>query len=113
MRLIDADALEGLLSNAIQIQETMAKQLGIEDDDGVQMELKAYRDILNGVKEQPTIEQDDAQYEIEERKNICRVLFNRCFTMYGGQMCQFCNMTDRCDKERSVMNDTKEERSNT
>lgn len=55
MRLIDADALEELMTNAITIQEGMAVALGIEKDEGVLMELKAYRDILNGVKEQPTI----------------------------------------------------------
>lgn len=55
MRLIDADALEKILTDAITIQEGMAAALGIENDEGVQMELKAYRDILNGVKEQPTI----------------------------------------------------------
>lgn len=54
MRLIDADALEKLLRDAITIQEHVAITLGIEDDEGVQMELKAYKDILNGVKEQPT-----------------------------------------------------------
>ena len=55
MRLIDADALEKNLNDAIIIQIGMAKTLGIENDDGVQMELKAYKDILNGVKELPTI----------------------------------------------------------
>lgn len=55
MRLIDADALEKILTDAITIQEGMAAALGIENDEGVQMELKAYRDILQGVKDQPTI----------------------------------------------------------
>lgn len=55
MRLIDADVLEKNLNNAIAIQIGMAKTLGIEDDDGVQMELKAYKDILDGVKEMPTV----------------------------------------------------------
>ena len=55
MRLIDADALERVLTDAITIQEGMAVALGIEKDEGAQMEMKAYRDILNGVKEQPTI----------------------------------------------------------
>jgi hypothetical protein len=55
MRLIDADVLEKNLTDAITIQEGMAVVLGIVKDEGVLMELKAYRDILNGVKEQPTI----------------------------------------------------------
>ena len=58
MRLIDADALEKILTDAITIQEKVSVVLGIEKDEGVQMELKAYRDILNGVKEQPTIPYD-------------------------------------------------------
>ena len=58
MRLIDADALEKNLEDAIKIQIGAAKAFGIEDDDGVQMELKAYKDILNGVKAMPTIPND-------------------------------------------------------
>ena len=54
MRLIDADVLEKELEQAIMLQETMAKTLGIDDDEAVQAELKAYKDILDGVKEQPT-----------------------------------------------------------
>lgn len=45
---------------------------------------------------------EDLQREVEERRDICRVLFNRCFTVYGG-MCQFCNLVERCEKERSVL----------
>ena len=60
MRLIDADALEEILKNAITIQEGMAVALGIEKDEGVQMELKAYRDILNGIQEQPTIGEENS-----------------------------------------------------
>lgn len=41
---------------------------------------------------------------IAERKRICRVLFNRCFTMHGGQMCVFCAHREICDKERTVLN---------
>lgn len=56
MRLIDANALELILSNAIGMMMTMAKALDCEDDPEIQMEIKAYTDILNGVKEQQTIE---------------------------------------------------------
>ena len=55
MRLIDADEIERILNNAIQIQKDMSKEMGIEKDDFVQGELKAYKDILNGIKEQPTV----------------------------------------------------------
>ena len=57
MRLIDAEVLEKELERAIMFQEAMAKTLGIDDDEAVQAELKAYKDILNGVKEQPTIKE--------------------------------------------------------
>ena len=50
-RLIDAEALIDTLEQAITIMETMLKQLDLEDDDGCLMELKAYRDIRDGIKE--------------------------------------------------------------
>lgn len=56
MRLIDADALIEILTTAIRTMEGMAKFLGAEDDPEIKMEIKAYTDILEGVKEQPTIE---------------------------------------------------------
>ena len=55
MRLIDADVLEKEIEQAIKLQKTMALMLGIDDDESVQAKLKAYKDILDGVKEQPTI----------------------------------------------------------
>ena len=54
-RLIDADELERILESAINIMKAGAAILGITDDPEVQMEIKAYTDILNGVREQPTI----------------------------------------------------------
>lgn len=57
MRLIDADVLEKQLEEAISLQGIMAIALG-EDDESMQAEMKAYKDILNGVKEQPTIPHD-------------------------------------------------------
>ena len=56
MRLIDGEVLEQILQNAITLQKEMAKNFDIEDDPEVQMEIKAYTDILQGIKEQPTIE---------------------------------------------------------
>lgn len=58
MRLIDADVLEKEIENAIKLQKVMAETLEIEDDESVKAELKAYEDILDGVKEQPTIPYD-------------------------------------------------------
>ena len=56
MRLIDADALEKQLEEAISLQEIMVLALGTDDE--IEAEIKAYKDILNGVKEQPTIPYD-------------------------------------------------------
>ena len=57
MRLIDADVLEKQLEEAISLQGIMALALG-EDDESMQAEMKAYKDILNGIKELPTIPYD-------------------------------------------------------
>ena len=54
MRLIDADVLENQLEEALSLQGIMALALGTDDDE-IKAEIKAYNDILNGVKEQPTI----------------------------------------------------------
>lgn len=56
--MIDADVLEKEIENAIKLQKVMAETLEIEDDESVKAELKAYEDILDGVKEQPTIPYD-------------------------------------------------------
>ena len=56
MRLIDADALVEKLNLAIIMMSGMIKMLNAEDDEGLQMELKAYRDIRDGIKEEPTID---------------------------------------------------------
>lgn len=56
MRLIDADALLMKMNLAIAILEGTMKNLGLQDDAECQMELKAYRDIRDGIKDEPTIE---------------------------------------------------------
>ena len=56
MRLIDADVLENQLEEAINLQGIMALALGTDNE--IEAEIKAYKDILNGVKEQPTIPYD-------------------------------------------------------
>lgn len=40
--------------------------------------------------------------EIEERRDICRVMFNRCLALTQGSMCGFCAERTRalCMKER-------------
>lgn len=59
MRLIDADALEAVMRVAINGMKLTAKLFGISGDDEVSATLKAYEDILDGIKEQPTVEADD------------------------------------------------------
>ena len=56
MRLIDADVLENQLEEAISLHGIMSLALGTDDE--IEAEIKAYKDILNGVKEQPTIPYD-------------------------------------------------------
>ena len=55
MRLINAEQLEQTLTSAINMMAEMAAAIGAEEDEGIQMELKAYKDILDGVKEQETV----------------------------------------------------------
>lgn len=56
MRLIDADALIQKMNLAIAMLERTMKNFDIENDPECQMELKAYRDIRDGIKDEPTIE---------------------------------------------------------
>ena len=55
-RLIDADVLMEILTTAIRNMKGMAKFLDAENDPEIQMEIKAYTDIANGVKDMPTID---------------------------------------------------------
>ena len=57
-RTIDADALIEILTTAIRNMKGMAKSIGAEDDSEIQMEIKAYTDIANGVRGMPTIESE-------------------------------------------------------
>ncbi len=67
MRLIDADVLIEILRTAIRNTKGVAKFIGAEDDPELKMEIKAYTDILNGVKEQPTIEPEPHWIPCSER----------------------------------------------
>lgn len=68
MRAIDADALVEKLNLAISMMSGMMKMLNAEDDEVFQMELKAYRDIRDGIKEEPTIEPEPKRGKwIEDR----------------------------------------------
>ena len=54
-RLIDGDELFRQMNTAIAMMSGMMKVIGTEDDDGMQMELKAYRDIRDGIKDYDTV----------------------------------------------------------
>ena len=54
-RLIDGDALFKQMNTAIAMMSGMMKVIGAEDDDEMQMELKAYRDIRDGIKDCDTV----------------------------------------------------------
>ena len=54
-RLIDGDELFKQMNTAIAMMSGMMKVIGAEDDEGMQMELKAYRDIRDGIKDCDTV----------------------------------------------------------
>ena len=54
-RLIDGDELFKQMNIAVAMMSGMMKAIGAEDDDGMQMELKAYRDIRDGIKDCDTV----------------------------------------------------------
>ena len=51
------------------------------------------------------IEVAEETEDAPDRKELLRVLFNRCLALTNGQMCFFCTMRKECDIHRSVMND--------
>lgn len=54
-RLIDGDVFFRHMNTAIAMMYGMMKAIGAEDDEGMQMELKAYRDIRDGIKDYDTV----------------------------------------------------------
>ena len=62
MRAIDGDELIKRLNLAIAILKKQNKNIDVEDDVESQMELKAYRDIRDSIKEMPTIEPKKGQW---------------------------------------------------
>lgn len=55
MRLIDAEPLEKKMRLAIALMKRALQELG--EDEGLQMELKAYRDVLEGIEAEPTVKE--------------------------------------------------------
>lgn len=44
---------------------------------------------------------DKESESLNEYINICRVMFNRCYTEHGNYLCQYCTCKAVCEKERS------------
>ena len=40
--------------------------------------------------------------EIDNRKLICKVMFNRCLALTMGTTCSMCGHRDLCERERTV-----------
>ena len=58
MKLINVDELLKKMNLSIAIIKMKMKNFGLEEDEACKMELKAYEDIRNGIKEEPIIEPD-------------------------------------------------------
>jgi len=59
MRPIDADALLKKMNLAIVMLKHAITDLDCEDDPELVMELKAYQDIRDGIKDEPTVEPEN------------------------------------------------------
>ena len=94
MRLIDADALIEILGTAIRNMQGVVKFIGAEDDPELKMEIKAYTDILNGVKEQPTIEPEPQWIPCSKRLPHTNGVYNVTRTISDGFECR--NISDSC-----------------
>ena len=94
MRAIDADALVAKMNLAIAMLKRTMKNFDIEDDPECQMELKAYQDIRNGIKDEPTIEPEPCEDAVPRTsvEYICRkntVSTNPCEHKYHDKFIQF------------------------
>ena len=67
MRLIDADELLKKMDLAIAMMERTMIALDIEDDAEAQMELKAYKDIRNGINDEPTVHPESNWISCKDR----------------------------------------------
>ena len=66
------------------------------------------REYVVPVRELQALRKIEVAEEAEDapdRKELLRILFNRCLDLTNGQMCFFCVMMKECDTYRSVMNE--------
>ena len=61
MRPIDADDITATLEIAISMMENTKSIIGVENLPVIDVEIKAYTDILKGIKEQPTVQPEPAK----------------------------------------------------
>lgn len=50
----------------------------------------------------PLKEPDKHDEELASRKDVCRILFNRCRAINYGAMCIWCGLREQCEKEHSI-----------
>lgn len=67
MRPIDADDITATLEIAISMMENTKSIIGVENLPVIDVEIKAYTDILKGIKEQPTVQPEPQWIPCEER----------------------------------------------
>ncbi len=53
------------------------------------------------------VEKED-ESELSRRKDMCRVLFNRCVALTHGAMCIWCGIRKECEQDRSMGRSQKE-----
>ena len=68
-------------------------------------DLREYVVPIRELQDLRKIEVAEEAEDAPDRKELLRVLFNRCLALTNGQMCFFCTMIKECDTYRSVMND--------
>ena len=67
MRPIDADEITATLEIAISMMENTKSIISVENLPVIDVEIKAYTDILKGIKEQPTVQPEPQWIPCEER----------------------------------------------
>ena len=66
MRPIDADEITATLEIAISMMENTKSIIGVENLPVIDVEIKAYTDILKGIKEQPTVQPEPKWIPVSE-----------------------------------------------
>lgn len=98
MRLIDAEKLETELRMAIAIEEGMIFVLG--KNEFLEGEIEAYKDILNGLKNEPTVEQEVQEVTKDLKEGdifmICPICKHKVFVTLKGKTaegtCKYCGV---------------------